>query len=238
VRLLGTALPNVGDQFRILPMGVNERLSGTFATLNGLVLPDGDTLVPSYGNDGVTLTVQASRQVAVTGASITWAGNTFALNTMADGLRLIPIGRNTDLPWNGLQQFSITLSAAATLSASDITAIGATGTNYGPVTVTGSGTTYTITFAQPISQADRVTVTIQNANIITYARRLDVLPGDVNDDGVVNVQDVIIVRNMIYGFGTVTIPIIFGDINGDGAVDLNDFSQVRQRVGTMLPPLS
>ena len=37
---------------------------------------------------------------------------------------------------------------------------GRRGIKYGPVTVTGSGTTYTITFARPIAKADRVTISI------------------------------------------------------------------------------
>ena len=50
-----------------------------------------------------------------------------------------------------------------TLTAADVTVISAIGVNYGPVTVSGSGTSYTITLAQPINAADRVTITIGNA---------------------------------------------------------------------------
>ena len=41
------------------------------------------------------------------------------------------------------------------------------GINYGPVTVSGSGTTYTIDLAQPVNVADRVTITIVNPENIS-----------------------------------------------------------------------
>ena len=49
---------------------------------------------------------------------------------------------------------------------------------------------YTITFAQPIEKADRVTVAIAGAGFNSFSGRLDVLPGDFNDDGRVNQRDV------------------------------------------------
>jgi len=80
-----------------------------------------------------------------------------------------------------------------------------------------------------------VTVTIGNANTTSHIRRLDVLLGNVHDDGVVNSQDVVLMRNMLLGFaGPVTIS---GDIDGNGVVDISDYNVVRQGVGTKLPPL-
>src|SRR5262249_53008985 len=146
-----------------------------------------------------------------------------------------PTGRNTDLPWLGIQRVQITLGAAATLTAADVTVHSARGIKYGPVTIAGSGATYTITLAQPITVAHRVTITIGNASIATFTRRLAVLPGDFNDDGVVNSQDIVGVRNQLLGFIP---PTIFGDINGDGKVDINDYNAVRVHIGTTLPPTS
>ncbi len=85
------------------------------------------------------------------------------------------------------------------------------------MTIAGSGTNYTITLAQPIDQPDRVTITIANPTIASYARQLDVLPGDVNDDGVVNAQDLVLERNQWLGLIP---PTIFGDITGDVAPGL------------------
>jgi len=153
------------------------------------------------------------------------------LQTASDGLRLLPAGRNTDLPWQGIKSVQINLSQAAALSAGDITVHGARVADYGPVTLSGSGTSYTITFAQPIMQADQVTITIGNMLIAPFTRRLDVLPGDVNDDGVVNVQDMVAIRNQMFGI-LGAVPTIFGDINGDGKVDILDYTAVRKLIGT------
>ena len=147
-----------------------------------------------------TLTVS---QVAatVTAASVSWGtAGTSSLTTNADGLRLLPASRSNDLPWLGITKIGITLSQSATLSPGDVSVTGINVASYGPVTLSGSGTSYTITLAQPISAADRVTLTLGNAGIATYTRRLDVLPGDVNDDGAVTLQDAVLIRNMFLGF--------------------------------------
>ena len=98
---------------------------------------------------------------------------------------LLPAGRNTDLPWLGIDSLQFTLDGPEPLTASEVTIQGLRGIDYGPATITGSGTTYTITFARPIKKADRVTITIAGPGIATYTRRLDVLPGDFHDKGVV-----------------------------------------------------
>jgi hypothetical protein len=175
--------------------------------------------------------------VSVTGVSVSWGTQTEALQTAADGIRLLPAGRHTDLPWVGINKVSITLSQAATLASGDVKVTGITVANYGPVTISGSGTSYTITFAQPINKADRVTITIANASIATFTRRLDVLPGDFNDDGVVNSADLTGVRNEIFGFNGAA-PTIFGDINGDGKVDIKDYNLVKKFQFTTLPTIA
>jgi Dockerin type I domain/Anthranilate synthase component I, N terminal region len=141
-------------------------------------------------------------------------------------------GRSTDLPFLNINKFTISLDTPANLSAGEVSVTGIAVANYGPVTISGSGASYTITLAQPISVADRVTITIGNAQIATYTRRVDVLPGDVNDDGVVDVRDSTLVRNQIIGISP---PTAFGDINGDGTVDTTDYNLVRGRIGTKLP---
>jgi hypothetical protein len=141
------------------------------------------------------------------------------------------------LPWLGIDQLPITLAQATTLVSGDVKVSSAIGVNYGPVAVSGSGTSYTITLAQPIDQADRVTITIANATIANFTRRLDVLPGDFTDNGVVNGPDAIDVRNeWLRLFGAV--PTIFGDINGDGVVNATDYVDVFERINTRLPSLA
>ncbi len=106
--------------------------------------------------------------------------------------------------------------------------------NYGPVTVSGSGTSYTITLARSIDAADRLTITIVNPGISLFNRRLDVLPGDVNDDGVVNAQDMVLIRNAIQKPAD---PLMIGwfDVNGSGKVDTLDYSVARKKLGSHLP---
>jgi hypothetical protein len=200
------------------PLATDQRGLGFSRIANGTV-DIGAYEVQSYISGAVT---------------VGWGVRTVALQTAADGLRLLQAGRNTDMPWMGINQVQINLTQPEPLSAGDVTITSAIGANYGPITVSGSGTSYTIKLTNPISAADRVTISIGNSLIARFTRRLDVLPGDVNDDGVVNAQDAVLIRNQIIGY-LGTVPTVFGDINGDGVVDLSDFTAVRKRLGTRLP---
>jgi Dockerin type I domain len=202
-----------------LPLTTDLRGTGFLRIVNGTVDIGAYEFLPA-----------ASDAVAVG-----WGSQTASLQTASDGVRLLPAGRNTDLPWLGINQLQITLGQAQTLTPADVTVASALGVNYGPVAFSGSGTSYTITLAQPIDAADRVTITIVNPGISLFNGRLDILPGDFNDDGVVNSQDLVGVRNEMLGVTPVT---IFGDLNGDGTVDINEYTAVRQRIGTSLPPLT
>ena len=78
-----------------------------------------------------------------------------------------------------------------------------------------------------IANADKVTVTIGNSQLTSYQRILNILPGDINDDGVVTSADVTLVNSAI------SAPyILFADFNGDGLIDSNDLKYVRGKVGT------
>jgi len=207
------------DPMTGLPLTTDQRGPGFLRIVNGTVDIGAYEFLPA-----------ASDTVAVD-----WGTQTVSLQTAADGLRLLPAGRNTDLPWLGINRLQVTLSQAQSLTPADVTVNSAIGVNYGPVTVSGSGTNYTITLAQPINAADRVTITIVNPGVSIFNRRLDVLPGDFNDDGVVNSQDLVGIRNQILGLAPIT---IFGDINGDGVVDIKDYNAVRAGIGTTLPPIT
>ena len=140
--------------------------------------------------------VLTNTAASLTGFSVSWGKSGSAalkLPAVSGGL-ILPAGRKTDLPWLGIDQFTLTLNAAVPLSASDVSAYGVVGGNYGPATISpGPGNTYTIALAKAITKADRVTVTIGNASISSFSGELSVLPGDVNDDGVVNVRDLLTV---------------------------------------------
>ena len=208
------------------------------ATFSGLTLDEpGIGYALAVSSSGLTTATTTAFNVQTTvGSSVgvnLGDSGTATLQTASDGLRLLPAGRNTDLPWLGIDRLEFTLSQPATLGATDVLVTSAAGMNYGPFTISGSGTSYTLTLAQPLSAADRVTITIGNPLIASFTRRLDVLPGDFNDDGVVNIQDLVGVRNEILGLMG-AVPTLFGDINGDGKVDLNDYTAVRRRIGTQL----
>ncbi len=67
--------------------------------------------------------------------------------------------------------------------------------------------------------------------------KFDVLPGDVNGDGMVKAQDMVAIRNQMLGL-LGAVPTSFGDINGDSKVDILDYTAVRMRIRTTLPPIS
>jgi hypothetical protein len=162
-----------------------------------------------------------------------WGNRTAPLRLAADGLRLLPVGRTTDLPWLGIKQLTITLSTAEPLTGADVAVSSTKGINYG-ATLSGSGTDYTITLAAPITQADRLTIQIKLAGMVAPTFELDVLPGDVNDDGIVNAQDMVLIRNAIQKVGD---PLMIGwaDIDGDGSVVRTDYLAARKKLGSRLP---
>jgi hypothetical protein len=70
VHLLNNVIPSVGSSFLILSALNASLFSGSFTVLNGLALPDGNSLVASYATAGVTLSdtigvTDVSSQVAV-----------------------------------------------------------------------------------------------------------------------------------------------------------------------------
>ena len=165
--------------------------------------------------------------------------------TNADGLRLLPTGRTNDIPWLNINRITVTLSRAVTsLATSDIKLTSAVaGTTYNATSVTGSGTTWTITFANNLASAvgtgiinpDKVTVLISNTQLASYTRRLDVLPGDVNDDLAINSLDSAIVKNY-YLVGIIpTQALSFLDTDGNGVIDVADYNLITARVGKKLP---
>jgi hypothetical protein len=172
----------------------------------------------------------------VSNFEVAWGADSASLVLQPDGLHLLPSGRSVDIPWSGIRSFTLTFDYPITLTANEVSVTGINVANYGPVTITGSGETYTITLAQPITAADRITLVISNPLLGSYTRELDVLPGDVNDDGVVNAQDIALERDAYVGQPVSYIPLIFEDILGDGSVDLADYNAVRAKSGTKLPP--
>ncbi len=158
------------------------------------------------------------------------------LQTASDGVTQLPPGRKTDLPWFGLNSFQFDFNEPVLLTAADVTLQSARGINYGPFTVSGSGTTYNIKFAQPIDKADRVMITVKIAGAEVFSGRLNVLPGDVNGDGVVNSADLTAIRKDLKGKGSAQ-TLIYGDVLDEGTVNSSDLAAVKKHFGTKLPRL-
>ena len=182
-----------------------------------------------------TLTVAAVAQVS--GVAAGWGTQSANLLTNADGIRLLPSGRTTSIPWLNVNKLTLTLSQSITsLSAADVTFKSAAGLSYSVASISGSGTNWTVTLANSgIVSPDKLTVTIANSQLATFTRRLDVLAGDVNDDGIVNTLDVASVRNYLAGIGTNLIALVYLDVNGDGSVTSADQTLVTARNGRRLP---
>jgi hypothetical protein len=240
--LVGVANPGLGT------LANNGGPTNTIALLPGSPAVDaGSNALDGLANDqrgpGLVRTFGASIDIGafelqpatVTSVSVDWGtAGSAALQTAADGLRLLPAGRNIDLPWSGINKLQVTFNEPENLSAADVTITSARGVNYGPVTISGSGESFTITLAQPILKADRVTIVMASAGIAQFVRRLDVLPGDVNDNGAVNKADVQVVRSASTG---ATPAAVFADIVGSGTVGATDVKAVKKLMGKSLPKL-
>jgi hypothetical protein len=213
-------------------------------------------------NGGIDIGAYELQPGTVSTVSVRWGSSGLAtLQTASDGLRLLPAGRHTDLPWTGIKGLIITFNEPVELVAADVTVASLRGVSYGPVTVKGpfyaTGSTgllldgapaedeYDILFAQPIDEPDRITITITSAvgvtflgeaGIVPYTRRLDVLPGDFYDTGVVTNKDLTTIRNEATGKHGAQ-PTIFGEILGDATVTTADYRAARKFLGARLPKL-
>jgi hypothetical protein len=70
-----------------------------------------------------------------------------------------------------------------------------------------------------------------NIGIDPFNDQFNVLPGDVNGDGVVTIRDAILVHNEIASGSY----LIWDDIDGNSVVNIADLNGVRKRLGTHLP---
>jgi len=237
---LGSLTENGGDSETIalspgspaINFGINVPNSGTT-----------DQRGPGFArvyNGGVDIGAYELQPGMVSAVTVGWgSAGEATLETASDGLRLLPAGRHTDLPWTGINELQIELNQPETVTVADVTITSQRGKQYGPFTVSDSGLQLidvTIAFAHPITKADRVTITIAGPGIVTFTRRLDILPGDFNDNGVVNNQDITAIRNEWKGKNGAG-PTIFGEILGDGTVTAADYHAAKKFNGTKLPKL-
>ena len=208
-----------------------------------VALADNGTRVRAvFSNAGGSVT-SAVATVTVTKATVASAGvrwGTSGTSSLVDAaasggvVRLLPSGRVRDIPWANINRITFTLNRAIT-DLTGVTVSGVNGTNYGTPTVTISGTTITLTLATAIVNADKVTVTINNSQVTGWTRRLDVLPGDVNDDGIVNTTDATTVRNYYTAGIKPLFALIYLDIDGSGTANVSDYNFILTRNGKRLP---
>jgi len=186
--------------------------------------------VGTVTSNAVTLTIATVAQV--TGTSVGWGTQTANLVTNADGLRLLPAGRTNSIPWLGVNKITLTLdNPIASLVAGDISFRSAVNLSYSVQSISGSGTSWTITLANNgIVSPDKLTVTVANSSLASFTRRLDVLPGDVNDDGMVSSLDMNLVQKQLtLGY------VAFFDVDGTGTLTSADVTAVKARIGNKLP---
>ncbi len=203
------------------PVSLN---SNGMAQISTTMLPTGSiNIQATYNGDtdhsgGSASLTQTVNPASVTGVSVGWGSQT------------APLTSGAALPWLGIKTLVVTLNSPAGLAPGDVSLTGKAVASYGPVTISQSGSVYTLTLAKPITAPDRLTLTVGNAGVNSYSASFSVLPGDVSGDGAVNASDMALVKNAIGGTYNQT-----DDIDGSGTVDITDYNAVRQRVGTKLP---
>ena len=139
---------------------------------------------------------------SVTGVAVVWGSQIASLVVpSSSGGLLLPSGRHTDIPWLGINVLQITLSQPEALTTSNITLRSARGIKYQAVGVSNNGTSYVVFLSRAMTASDRITLTIAGAGLTTFNGQLNILPGDFNDNGVVNRQDYYDVRAEKLGLG-------------------------------------
>jgi len=197
--------------------------ASVIATANGIV---GAYVVSATakGAAPVVFCLNNITTVVASATSVGWGSQTHVVS-----------GRTNDLPWANISRFVLTFSSPVAPATTDLTVTGRGGHIYVVNAVSVVGNTVTWTLAAPIITADIVTITV-NPRLAISTTQLRILPGDVNDDGVVNSQDQVLVRNAYLHIGPpTTIPLAFLDLNGDGVIDLTDYNLARKYNGTRLP---
>jgi hypothetical protein len=174
------------------------------------------------------------------------------LGSVTYGFALAP-APTTPLPWVNVNQVSITFDRDVTADPTDLLV---TGTR-GPLptgTFAYNGTTHTATWTFPVPlTADRVTLTVPAATADPsldgdgngspggdFARRFNILPGDVTASGSVLADDFAQVKQKFFssttnpGSGAAAYS-VFHDVDGSGTILAADFAEVKRRFFNALP---
>lgn len=198
-------------------------LTGTIDTASAtLPVPAAVLTLPSPGSAG-SLGANKNIVISTTAPSVT----SFRVKFGSQTFQVNGSGR-TRLPWqpNGIQ---VLFSEAVNAPQSALTGVTPTG-------VSGSGTSTvnwpinTLVNGNYTASLSAAITNLSSTPIAPYNQPIRILYGDINDDGVVNSSDVVLVNNarsQAYN--------ILADVNGDGVVDINDVNIVRAQVGKTNP---
>jgi len=242
-----------------LDMGHGDAIPGLTYTIQGFV--NGETMSVVQGVPDLSTTASsasAAGRYPITVAAGTLAADNYDFNLVNGQLTVHPkvvdvrldygsksislTGLNRDLPFTTIKAIDIIFSdnvavnmGQLSLTGVNVASYGLTGVSYDPNT---NDATWTLPSALGV---DRLMMALDGAafaadptiSVNPFAAKFAVLPGDVNGDGVVNSQDMVLVRNEIQGTGDPSM-IGWADLDGNGIVDINDYNAVRKNVGKHL----
>ncbi|MEX0641281.1 MAG: Ig-like domain-containing protein [Pirellulales bacterium] len=210
-----------------------------------LVAQFGDEFaLPIFGNFDPPVTTPSSTPepvelVHAMASSSTWGDGFESHADHADGLGYgAPLSQNetVQLAWESIDEIRLQFSGDLPLSIGDLVVRGANQALYPIESLVIDPVMHTAVWrlAQPIL-ADKVLVELTSEGLAESIRlRMNVLPGDVNRDGIVNRADLLSgMRTFLSQRGTAIAA--RHDINGDGVTNLMDIVNIRNRQGRALP---
>ena len=156
---------------------------------------------------------------------------------------------NRDLPFVDITGIDVSFSddVGATAASLVLKSTTPSGRLYGLGGFTYNSSSRDATWTLPVALgADRLRLSLDNTLGVTVdpsikllgstAWTFDVLPGDYDGNGVVNIADALAIRNQTASFHAPgAAPSVWADLNGDGVVDITDVNLAKSRVGTRLP---
>jgi VCBS repeat-containing protein len=151
-------------------------------------------------------------------------------------------GQLTPLPWSNLDTITVVFSEPVNASAASLTVNGVSALQYAIAEFSVDGTRATWRLANPIV-ADKINLTLPgtiadgagNPLGSAFSFRMDVLSGDVNASGSVDIADIASVAADGFAAASNAAYKPRADVNGDGRVNIADSIAVRNRIGSSLP---
>jgi hypothetical protein len=193
-------------------------------------LPSSVDLTSGQGNPSLSDEVTAVR--VSDGA---WTNNSASQLSAGQGAGgySIPLGTNgqpTSLPWINLDQIQIAFNADVNVQQTSLTLTGVNVANYTVVNFSYDSTIHTATWTLSRSiNTDTLHLDLKSAGSGTafslagedFNFAFNVLPGDANQDGIVNGLDIgVVANNWLHSQGTTS------DLNGDGLVNGLDINVI------------